>query len=146
LNKIIIILFIILLLLFTNSTMNTVPKRAQSSCGKTTKHSNDCVRVMNTQKRPQYGKTFCSWCHKLHKCRLLFQSKHGYDHCCSIECIVMVKQHYGYRHEEVKEETSKPMWMLCPDCCKATIDTTKVKLCGKCVKRYPAKSHASYGY
>lgn len=126
--------------------MPFVTKHSSHRCGKTIKprkkRYSDCVRVLNTQKKPQYGKTHCSWCHKFHKCRLLFQSKQGYDHCCSVECIVMVKQYYGYE----QEETSEPLLMLCPDCSNVTIDTTKVKLCLKCVKKYPTKSRAAYGY
>jgi len=131
--------------------MEKVPKHP-SHCGKTTKRRgkrrgkqySDCVRVLNTQKKPRQGKTHCSWCHKYHKCRLLFQSKQGYDHCCSVECIVMVKQYHGYTKDE-QEETSEPLLMLCPNC-NVTIDTTKVKLCAKCVKAYPPESWSAYGY
>jgi predicted RNA-binding Zn-ribbon protein involved in translation (DUF1610 family) len=40
----------------------------------------------------------------------------------------------------------KPMWMLCPDCGKVTIDTNLVKMCKKCNNRYPEKYWKVNGY
>jgi hypothetical protein len=129
---------------FTCVNGKIVQKKRPSGCGK---KEASCVIVLDTKERPQYGPTTCAYCFKQHKPRMLFQINNGFNHCCSTDCLKKVKKYFGYESREDSFEPEKPpLYMLCPDCGRVKIDTKKVKVCDKCIEKYPKKCWGANGY